>query len=93
MRKTDELNDPMSCLNRANDDEPLFVLRANDALAPQLVRLWSARYFETKLGSSITHELSPLQLTKFRAALALADAMERWRDRDAVAQINGDKQA
>ena len=29
---------------KAEDDEPLFVLRANDSLAPQIVRQWAAAY-------------------------------------------------
>ena len=29
------------CLGKADDDEPLFVLRGNDALAPEAVRHWA----------------------------------------------------
>lgn len=31
------------CLGKAADDEPLFILRAQDALAADLVFLWAAR--------------------------------------------------
>lgn len=40
MRKRDELADPTSCLNRALEDEQLFVLLGRDAAAPAAVRAW-----------------------------------------------------
>jgi hypothetical protein len=42
MLKCQELMQPNSCLNKAGANEPIFVLRANDPCAPQLVRLWAA---------------------------------------------------
>lgn len=30
-----------TCLQKAGDDEPIFVLRAQDKFAPLLVRLWA----------------------------------------------------
>lgn len=42
MRKRDEVADPKSCLNTAEDDEPLFVLKGRDKFAPALVALWVA---------------------------------------------------
>ena len=41
MRKRDELADPGSCLGKAEDDEPLFVLRAKDPLSSTTVRAWA----------------------------------------------------
>ncbi len=41
MIRRNELADPRSCINKAADDEPVFVLRGQDALAPILVRLWA----------------------------------------------------
>jgi hypothetical protein len=38
--KRDELADPNSCLNRAGDDEMLFVLRAHDPAAPEAIEEW-----------------------------------------------------
>jgi len=38
--KKEILNDPESCFNKAGDDEPLFVLRANDPLAANIVEEW-----------------------------------------------------
>jgi hypothetical protein len=40
MLKHLELSDPNSCLNRANDDEMLFVLLGRDRAAPDAVRAW-----------------------------------------------------
>ncbi len=40
MRKAMELSDPDSCLNRAKDDEMLFVLMGRDVAAPAAVRNW-----------------------------------------------------
>lgn len=37
-----ELSDPNSCLNKAADDEPIFVLRASDLLAAGLVYGWAS---------------------------------------------------
>lgn len=36
-----------SCLQKAADDEPIFVLRAQDESAAQTVVLWIARNLET----------------------------------------------
>lgn len=39
--KSEILSDPNSCLNKAADDEPLFILRAQDVLAPIAVQYWA----------------------------------------------------
>src|ERR1051326_8782693 len=40
MRKKDEIARPDSCLNKASEDEWLFVLRGKDVAAPAAVRAW-----------------------------------------------------
>lgn len=40
MRKRNELTDPASCLNKAKDNEWLFVLLGRDVAAPYAVRAW-----------------------------------------------------
>lgn len=40
MQKSEELKDPASCLNKARDDEPIFVLRGIDPAAPAAVEAW-----------------------------------------------------
>ncbi len=71
-----ELNDPNSCLNRAQADEPLFVLRGNDPLAPGQVRGWAFAYFRSKGGFAA---MTPAQLQKYGDAVATADAMTAWK--------------
>jgi hypothetical protein len=66
--KTLELKDPNSCLNKAADDEPLFVLRAKDVLADKAILYWA------HLARSI-HE--PDKVTE---AISLARRMVEWRD-------------
>jgi hypothetical protein len=41
MIKSQELNDPTSCLNRAREDEMTFVLLGRDVAAPAAVRCWA----------------------------------------------------
>jgi len=76
MLKRQELATHDSCLNRAHDDEPVFVLRANDASAPSAVRAWAAFYLKRKRsGGSWTQAAED----KAREARQLADDMENWR--------------
>lgn len=70
MIKRDEIADPKSCLNKAADDEPIFVLRANDMLAPAVVRAWAT----LAVGAGAPFE-------KFKSAQDLAEAMEKWPNR------------
>lgn len=67
MLKRDELAIPTSCLNKAADDEPVFVLRAKDVCAAIIVECWA------HCASGI-HE--PERVAE---ALALAQAMRDWR--------------
>lgn len=68
MLKRDELRTPTSCLSKAAPDEPIFVLRAKDPLAAQVVRLWA------DMADGI-HEKD-----KTNEARQLAGAMDYWRD-------------
>ena len=43
MQKRKELSDPNSCLNKAKDDELIFVLVEHDVTSPDTVRDWVAR--------------------------------------------------
>lgn len=40
MLKREELTNPESCLNRARDDEHVFVLLGRDPAAPAAIRAW-----------------------------------------------------
>lgn len=59
------------CLGKAADNEPVFILRAQDKLAPYVVRRWAGRA-EMELG--VDHP-------KVVEAYALADRMEKWPTR------------
>lgn len=67
MKKSDEIKSSTSCLNKAADDEPIFVLRGKDMVAPRVVEYWA------QLASGV-HETE-----KIDEALNLAEAMRIWR--------------
>ena len=55
------------CLGKAADDEPVFILRAQDSLAADLVELWSIRA-----------RSAGCPVDKTRKAMELAEEMRRW---------------
>lgn len=59
------------CLGKAADDEPVFVLRAKDLLAPETIEHWSeqARAYSTGL-------------QKGYQALEVAQEMRNWQDQN-----------
>ena len=59
-----------TCLAKAAPDEPIFVLRAQDALAPMVVRYWATLARERGVGTA-----------KLDEAEALAQLMEQWPTR------------
>lgn len=60
--------DGIPCYDKASDEEPLFVLRAQDLLGPEMVREWAHR--AASLGT-------PQE--KVEEALHCADQMEGWQ--------------
>jgi len=56
------------CLSKVADDEPVFVLRARDKLAPMAVQVWAAYA-----------EIEGVDPDKVREARLLASAMWRWQ--------------
>jgi len=67
MLKKDEVSNPNSCLGKAADDEPIFVLRAKDICASGVVRIWAQR------AKDIHSE------KKIKEALEFANIMEDYR--------------
>jgi len=51
MRKRDELADPESCLNRAREDEWIFVLLGRDPAVPAAIAAWIAE--RIRLGKNV----------------------------------------
>lgn len=54
MIKRDELSNPNSCLNKAEPDEIVFVLRAKDESAPVAIQAWINHRLET--GKNFAHD-------------------------------------
>lgn len=74
MLKEQELTDPESCLNKAREDEPIFVLLARDAAAAHAIRCWAMRRVEMRL-----NQASDLQI---REALSWADRIDQFGPAD-----------
>ena len=55
------------CLGKAADDEPVFILRAQDSLAADLVELWALR-----------SKALDCTWDKVREAFDLVEQMRRW---------------
>lgn len=64
--KSEELK--TGCIAKAASNEPVFVLRAQDKLAPALVRQWASK-------AEVFGQCPPEKIAEARA---LADAMEAW---------------
>ena len=71
MRKQFEQNDKTSCLNRALNNEMLFVLRGHDICAPETILDWCAR--------RILRGKNKLEDKQIQEALEAANIMERER--------------
>lgn len=76
MLKRDEIGTAVSCLNKAAEDEPLFVLRANDETAPGVVMAWATDYKAAKGG---WFNMSELQQQKYNEACKIASDMRIWK--------------
>jgi hypothetical protein len=59
------------CLGKAAADEPVFILRAHDRLAPLVVEIWA--------DLAKAHEAPP---EKTAGAMALATEMRAWEERN-----------
>jgi len=76
MLKRDELTNPNSCINKAEDDEPVFVLRANDELAAETVEVWATMYGVVKANNN--GGMTEAQVAKQCEARELAEKMRKW---------------
>lgn len=69
----------LGCLGKAADDEPVFILRAKDRFAPELVENWAAlveRAISGTLSGTVAHNGSSV---KIKEARALAHTMRAWQ--------------
>jgi hypothetical protein len=65
------------CLGKAADDEPVFILRARDVLAPGLIELW-ADNLEKALQTNGASDPSRDSM-KLKEARSLAHQMRAWQ--------------
>lgn len=72
MIKKDEVASPNSCLNRAQEDEPVFVLLGRDKSAPVAIRAW----IFNRLATGKSAENSP----EIIEARAFALTMEKYAE-------------
>ncbi len=86
MRKSQELEDPKSCLNRARPDEPLMVLRAHDESAARLTRQWATG----RLAAIRAGRKPPEDIAAVHEALQLADEMDSWREQEQTQKAAAD---
>ena len=75
MLKREELEFPTSCLNKAADDEPIFVLRAKDPCAPAAILAWA--------NNRITQGIDTAGSSKIAEAIQIGRQMEEWQKRQA----------
>lgn len=87
MNKREAITNMSSCLNKAHEDEPIFVLRANDPLAAQTVESWAEWYRAVHEGAG---SLTPARREKYAEAWKVAEAMRTWRD-EAKQKAQGSK--
>ena len=76
MLRKNEIASTTSCLNKASDDEPIFVLRANDDCAPDIVMKWAFAYRASKVAQG---EMTQRQMDKYEEAIDLAWQMRQWK--------------
>lgn len=62
---------PVDCIAKAENDEPIFVLLARDATAPQLIRMWADLRERHGEDAAVVAD-----------ARQIADDMGAWRDRN-----------
>jgi hypothetical protein len=75
MTKKEMVENKDSCLNKAADNEPLFVLRAQDMLAPQFVNAWA-----NSLEQYCVQKNKPVP-AKVADAYEIANQMRAWPNR------------
>lgn len=60
------------CYAKLENDEPYFVLKATDVLAPAIIRMWIQL-------RRVTKKITPAEMRKQKEAESIATSMEVWR--------------
>jgi hypothetical protein len=76
--KQEELQSTTGCLAKAAYDEPIFILRAHDKLAPEVVRHWITLVEGARIAEGGSTEKN-LGCKKLQEAHSLAARMEAWQ--------------
>jgi hypothetical protein len=81
MLKEEELNNPESTLAKAAMNEPLFILRGQDALAAKTIRDWACRLLDLSnvTRKSGNYDLANRQRDKAARAFDDAGKIEAWQ--------------
>lgn len=79
--KQENITDPTSCLAKARDDEPIFVLRAHDKSSPKIVRAWAKNFMDYHQKAATAGHPLAAAIVKYEDAMEVATAMEQWQDR------------
>jgi hypothetical protein len=72
MRRIDEIVQPDSCINKARNNEMVFVLIGRDAAAPEAIRAWVKARIKLKKNTKDDYQI--------KEALACAEIMEKERN-------------
>lgn len=76
-----EMESAHSCLSRAREDEPVFVLLARDVVAPDVIEYWAQQRIEAGKNKPDDPQI--------KEAFEMADAMRRYRSLLAQQQRSG----
>lgn len=74
MIKREELSNPRSCMSRAADDEPTFVLLGRDKAAPEAILAWASE--RVRIGKNKWSD------EQIREAMECVVAMDEFRHKD-----------
>lgn len=74
--RAENIAQPDSCLNKAEDDEPVFILRAKDLLATRAIGAWI----------TAAHQ-NGMHVDKIESAHAVIDAMHAWRRKKGIINV------
>jgi hypothetical protein len=75
MTKQDEMGNPSSCLNKAANDEPIFILRAKDPVAIQVIMFW----YRLRTLADMDHGLHRME--------DVIDQFDDWRDKKGLGRV------
>jgi hypothetical protein len=79
--KRENIYNPKSCWNKARAEEPIFILRSNDELAPNVVRYWASVYLHVR-GDGDVNKMNLKERGKYHEALNCADAMDKYKEQN-----------